>query len=241
MTPSPDQPGTSEEKNAHDRRRDIRRLAKILRDGGYSYDQSKHLVAEARRLVGLQPPKRRRGSIDRLTAEEVEALLNAAYEQSGLRGLMLRTLLETGSRVSAFCRLRVEDVSLMELEIRMVDKGEKARDVPILPSLARELRLHLGDRRTGYVFPSPRGGSYSARRLQQIVKEVATAAGIAKRVYPHLFRHTIAQRLADQGMPENLLQRFLGHEDPSTTQVYYEPSRTNVKRAFREAMRDGED
>ena len=37
-------------------------------------------------------------------------------------------------------------------------------------------------------------------------------------------------------MPENLLQKFLGHENPQTTQVYYEPSHTHVKQAFEEAM-----
>ena len=229
-TDDPPQPGD------HDRQRDIRRLAKLLRDGGYTYDQSKHLVAEARRRVGLTPPRRRKGAVDRLTSEELDALLDTAYEQSGTRGLMVRALVETGSRVGAFCRMRADDVSFADLEVRVVDKGDKARDVPILRSLANELRLHLGERRTGYLFPSPRGGAYSKRRVQQIVKEVASEAGITKRVYPHLLRHTTAQRLADRGMPENLLQRFLGHESPETTQVYYEPSRANVDRAFREAM-----
>ena len=152
---------------------------------------------------------------------------------------MIRSLLETGSRVGAFCQLCVEDISFAELEIRVRDKGGKTRDVPILQSLANELRIHLGDRLSGFVFPSPRGGPYSKRRVQQIVKQLAAVAAIRKRVYPHLLRHTIAQRLADQGMPENLLQEFLGHENPQTTQVYYRVSRPQVKRAFREAMGQG--
>ena len=61
-----------------DRTRDIRCVAKLLRDGGYSYDQSKHLIAEARRRVGLTPPQRKKGSVDRLTREELEALRRAA-------------------------------------------------------------------------------------------------------------------------------------------------------------------
>lgn len=222
--------------NIHNRQQDVRRVAKILRDGNYSYDQSKDLFKAARRAVGLTAPKRRRGSVDRLTKDEFEAFLNTAYARSGVQGLLIRTLLETGSRVSAFCRMRIENISFAELEIRITDKGDKSRDVPILRSLANELRLHLGDRDSGYVFPSPRGGHYSVRRLQQLVKEVAAEAGIAKNVYPHLLRHTMAQHLADQGMPENLLQKFLGHEHPASTQVYYEPARTQVKRAFREAM-----
>ncbi len=218
------------------RQQDIRRVAKILRDGNYTYDQSKDLFKAARQRVGLQVAKQKKGSVDRLTKDEFEAFLNTAYARSGAQGLLIRTLLETGSRVSAFCRMRVEDISFSELEIRITDKGDKTRDVPILRSLANELRLHLGDRESGYVFPSPRGGHYSARRLQQLVKEVAVEAGIAKNVYPHLLRHTMAQYLADQGMPENLLQKFLGHEHPASTQVYYEPARTQVKRAFQDAM-----
>ncbi len=218
------------------RQQDIRRVAKILRDGNYTYDQSKDLFKAARQQVGLQVAKQKKGSVDRLTKDEFEAFLNTAYARSGAQGLLIRTLLETGSRVSAFCRMRVEDISFSELEIRITDKGDKTRDVPILRSLANELRLHLGGRESGYVFPSPRGGHYSARRLQQLVKEIAAEAGITKNVYPHLLRHTMAQHLADQGMPENLLQRFLGHEHPATTQVYYEPARTQVKRAFRDAM-----
>mgnify|MGYP006420971395 FL=1 len=231
-----DPPRSDPSKSGHDRQRDIRRVAKILRDGGYTYDQSKHLIAEARKEVGLTPPKRTTGSVDRLTAAEIDRLLNAAYEKSARQGLMLRTLLETGMRVSFFAKLQAEQIAFREREIRVRGKGGKARDIPILQSLVNELRLHLGDRRTGYVFPSPRGGHYSSRRIQQIVKERAKDAEITKRVYPHLLRHTVAQRLADEGMPENLLQKFLGHENPQTTQVYYEPSRTQVKQAFEDAM-----
>ncbi len=218
------------------RQQDIRKVAKILRDGNYTYDQSKDLFKAARQRVGLQVAKQKKGSVDRLTKDEFEAFLNTAYARSGVQGLLIRTLLETGSRVSAFSRMRVEDISFSDLEIRITDKGDKTRDVPILRSLAHELRLHLGGRESGYVFPSPRGGHYSARRLQQLVKEIAAEAGITKNVYPHLLRHTMAQHLADQGMPENLLQKFLGHEHPASTQVYYEPARTQVKRAFQDAM-----
>jgi integrase/recombinase XerD len=222
----------------HDREADIRKVAKILRDGGYSYDQSAHLIKKARRKVGLSPPDRSSGgSPERLSSEEQEAFLNAAYDRGGRTGLMMRTLLETGARVSAFVRVRVEDISFRDLEIRLREtKGEKPRDVPILSSLANELRLHVGDRETGWLFRSRQGGHYSKRRVQQIVKSVASDAGIQKRVYPHLLRHTVAQRLADEGMREELLQQFLGHEAPETTQRYYELRRTDVKEAFEEAM-----
>ena len=222
----------------HDRQADIRKVAKILRDGNYSYDQSADLIKKARREVGLSPRDRSgQGSPERLSSEEQEAFLTAAYDRGGRTGLMMRTLLETGARVSAFVKVRVEDISFRDLEIRLREtKGDKPRDVPILSSLANELRLHVGDRETGWLFRSRQGGHYSKRRVQQIVKDVASDTGIRKRVYPHLLRHTVAQRLADEGMREELLQQFLGHEAPETTQRYYEPKRAHVKEAYEEAM-----
>ena len=218
-------------------KQDVKKIAKILRDSGYSYEQSRYLIMEARRQTGLKPPKKRKGSVDRLNREELDALLDTAYKRSGVAGLIIRTLLETGSRVGAFCDFRAEHFCYVEREIRVLDKGNKYRDIPVLKSLANELKVHIGHRRTGYVFPSPRGNAYTPRRIQQIVKEVAQDAGIIKNVYPHLLRHTIAQYLADRGMPENLLQKFLGHDSPRTTQIYYNPSRMLVKEAFEEAMK----
>jgi integrase/recombinase XerD len=222
----------------HDRQADIRKLAKILRDGNYSYDQSADLIKKARREVGLSPPDRSgQGSPERLSSEEQEAFLNAAYDRDGRTGLMMRVLLETGARVSAFVKIRVEDISFRDLEIRLREtKGDKPRDVPILSSLANELRLHVGERETGWLFRSRQGGHYSKRRVQQLVRSVAEDAEIKKRVYPHLLRHTVAQKLADEGMREELLQQFLGHEAPETTQRYYEPKRAHVKEAYEDAM-----
>lgn len=229
---------STEDANSHDRQRDIRRVAAILRTGGYSYDQSAHLFKAARRKVGLKPPERsRKGTPERLTAQEVQAFLGAAYERSGRRGLMMRTLFETGTRVGTFVRVDASDIAFRDREIRVVGKGNKARDIPILRSLANELRLHLGKRRSGPLFRSRQGGRYSKRRIQQIAKETAADAGLAKTVYPHLLRHTVAQHLSDRGMPEELLQQFLGHAHPETTQVYYAPKRRRVKQSFEEAMR----
>ena len=217
--------------------RDIKRVARLLRAGNYSYDQSKYLFAEARKAVGIAPSRhRKKGSVDRLNKEELEAFLEAAYEHSGRRGLMMRTLFETGLRVGTFVEIDVEAISFGDLEIRVEGKGDKRRDVPILPSLANELRLHIGERRAGPLFRSRQGGAYAKRRVQQIVREVALEANITKRVYPHLLRHTVAQYLADHGMSEELLQQFLGHERPQTTQIYYKPKRERVKQSYRKAM-----
>jgi integrase/recombinase XerD len=142
--------------------------------------------------------------------------------------------------VGEFVSLQIEDISLKENLVIVRDgKGGKRREVPITEALSRELRLHIGGRNTGPLFQSPRGGTYSARRIQQIVKETAQEAGIQKRVYPHLLRHTMATRLVNSGMPIEHVRKVLGHESIDTTRVYAETATNSVQESFQEAAENG--
>jgi integrase/recombinase XerD len=108
--------------------------------------------------------------------------------------------------------------------------------VPILPSLAQELRTHLGDRPTGYLFETNRHTPYSPCRIQQIIKETAADAHITKRVYPHLLRHSVATTLLEKGMTLEQIQKFLGHAKLETTQIYAESTTEMIKASYRKAM-----
>jgi integrase/recombinase XerD len=115
-------------------------------------------------------------------------------------------------------------------------KGGKSRYVPILPELAQELRTHLGDRSVGYLFETIHHMPYSPRRIQQIVKETAVDAKITKRVHPHLLRHSVAQTLLERGMPLEQIQKFLGHANLQTTQIYADFSTESIKESYRKAL-----
>jgi integrase/recombinase XerD len=214
-------------------------IAAILLREGVDYAQSKAVFKAARERAGLRAVPEHRGSVDRLTVEEEFRFLDQAYARDGRTGLMLQTLLETGARASEFVQLRVEDVSLIERVITIRQgKGGKRREVPIRRDLAQLLRLHIGTRRAGPLFASRQEGSGPAphvltrQRVGQIVRAVAVAAGISKRVYPHLLRHTVATRLLALGMDITDLQRFLGHESIATTRLYAETTAATLQRKF---------
>lgn len=214
-------------------------IAAILVREGVDYAQSKAVFKAARQRAGLRAPVERRSGVDRLTVEEELRFLDQAYAQDGRTGLMLQTLLETGARASELVQFRIEDVSLAErVVVIRHGKGDRRREVPIRRDLAQLLRLHIGTRRAGPLFASRQQGSgptphvLTRQRVGQIVREVANAAGISKRVYPHLLRHTVATRLLALGMDITDLQRFLGHESIATTRLYAETTAATLQRRF---------
>lgn len=201
---------------------------RLWRKAHLDYDQTKYVVEQVRRRLRLDPPRTRHRSVERLDRAEVERLISSSYQQHSKYGLMIKTLFYSGARVDEFVHLRVEDVHF-ESEPPQVHlthaKGQVSRYVPILPSLAQELRTHLQGRRQGYLFESNRHTRYSIRMVQAVIAASARAAGIRKRVYPHLLRHSIATILPDSGqVPIDQVQKFLGHLQLSTTQIYAETS-----------------
>ncbi len=201
---------------------------RLWRKHHLGYDQTKYVVEEARRRLKLQPQGTRRRTVDRLDKSEVERLIRHAYQSHNKYGLMIKTLFLSGARVDEFVHIRVEHLHLdgdpSQIYLSHCKK-ESNRYVPVLPALAQELRTHLNGRRSGYLFETNRNNRYSVRTVQSVVKAEAREAGIEKRVYPHLLRHSIATILLDSGeVPIDQVQKFLGHLQLSTTQIYAETS-----------------
>lgn len=73
---------------------------------------------------------------------------------------------------------------------------------------------------------------YTRQRIGQIGRTVAHQAAITKRLYPHLLRHTMATRLLAIGMDITDVQKFLGHDDISSTRIYAETSIAMLRRKF---------
>jgi integrase/recombinase XerD len=220
----------------------IRETTRLWRKHHLSYDQSKYVVEQVRRRIGLATPTNRPRTVERLDRAEVQRLIDHAYRDGSRRGLLIKTLFLTGARVSEFVHIRVEDLHLDSdpPQIHLTHaKGQANRYVPILPALAHELRTHLQGRGRGYLFESNRHTRYAARTVQTLVKRCAEAAGITKRVYPHLLRHSVATILLDSGqVPIDQVRKFLGHLHLSTTQIYAETSLRALGENYVRALSD---
>ena len=220
----------------------IRETTRLWRKHHLSYDQTKHVVEQVRRRLGLVAPTNRPRTVERLDRAEVQRLIDHAYRDSSRRGLLIKTLFLTGARVSEFVHIRVEDLhpDSDPPQVHLTHaKGQANRYVPILPALAQELRTHLQGRRQGFLFESNRHTRYAVRTVQTIVKRCAAAAGITQRVYPHLLRHYVTTILLDSGqVPIDQVRKFLGHLHLSTTQVYAETSQRALGENYVRALSD---
>ena len=142
----------------------LRETTKLWRKHHLSYDQSRYVVEQVRRALQLSAPRERRRTVARLDKHEVGRLIEAAYRKGSHYGLMVKTLFDTGARVSEFINIQVVDLRL-DLDPPQISlavaKGGSDGYVPILPTLAQELRTHLRARKAIYLFESNRHTRYA--------------------------------------------------------------------------------
>ncbi len=176
----------------------------------------------------LPLPKLTARIIEPLSVEDVERLL-AAISSHGFAHLRDRGVLEIlycGLRLGEAVGLDVENVHLMEGYVKVRGKGNKERLVPLgakaLEALgtymaARDAKIYRSD---GPLFLSRNGQRLSKNGFWRRFKRYAARAGITRRVYPHLLRHSCAVHLLAGRADLRSIQMILGHASLGTTQKY---------------------
>jgi integrase/recombinase XerD len=219
-----------------------RQLVRVLRRQHPDYHYLKKVFQYTRELlqVGPVPSPKRLPAL--LTEAELVAFYDAVWTAQHLTHvIMLKLLLVTGLRNAELVHLRLTDVDLHAGHLRIVQgKGHKDREVLFPRSLRGELAQYMDRQRgqgTTYLFESRRHRPYSTRRLRQLVAQYARAAGIEKRVYPHLFRHQLITHLTKHGIISPKLQLLSGHTAEQSLAVYRSLALSDVAEEYEAAMR----
>jgi integrase/recombinase XerD len=185
------------------------------------------------RDIDLVYPKRPERLPVILSEEEVARLIESAA--TSYHRVILMTLYGAGLRREELCRLKVTDVDSqrMVLHVRQ-GKGHKDRDVTLSPRLLEVLRDYWKWRKPKtYLFPSyhskRREQPISSRTVYYAVCEAARRAGIQKKVYPHLLRHSWATHLLERGTDLKTIQIQLGHFDLEATTIYLHLSQRHLQ------------
>jgi len=207
--------------------------------------QEPALSATCQRVLAIPTKKAERKLITSLDRAEQEALLAALDRKTWLGRrdhAIIVLLIQTGLRVSELRDLRREDVVLSTgAHVRCRGKGRKERCTPLTRDTVAVLKAWLAERAglpTDPVFPSRRGAVLSRDAVERLVTKYAEVAATtcpslrAKRVTPHVLRHTTAVSLLQAGNDRAVIALWLGHESIETTQMYLDADLTMKERAL---------
>ncbi|MBT2116184.1 site-specific tyrosine recombinase XerD [Dyella sp. LX-66] len=190
----------------------------------------------------IERPRTPRSLPKALAEREIEGLLQAPDLDTTL-GLRDRAMLElmyaSGLRVSELVELPLASLNLRQGVLRVTGKGGKDRLVPVGELALERIEAYLAaarpvlakGRQPAALFLSKRGEGMTRQMFWTLVKRYALRVGIvAKRISPHVLRHSFATHLLNHGADLRALQMLLGHSALSTTQIYTLVAKEGLKR-----------
>lgn len=168
---------------------------------------------------------------------EIEQLLNYMYScqrriskaenQYLLRDIaIVEVFFATGARVYEVSNIRVNCIDLKSGLIRIMGKGGKERYIQIVDKDVFDVlnRYYLENeeaiKKSGYFFVNRLGNRFTEQSIRNMLKKYTKQAGITRNITPHMFRHSFATYLIEEGVDISCVQQILGHSSIKTTQIY---------------------
>jgi integrase/recombinase XerD len=196
-------------------------------------------------MPALDLPRLDRLLPEMLSEQEVAELLAIELPMTplGLRDrAMLEVLYASGLRASEIVGLRLENYLREQKLLRVIGKGNRERIVPIGDKAIAAVEAWIATGRPqlvkpktgGEVFLGEHGRRLTTARLWQIVQEMAKLAGLKKKIWPHLLRHSFATHLLTHGADLRAIQEMLGHASLATTQIYTHVDHARLKQIHRQ-------
>jgi len=179
-----------------------------------------------------------------LSANEIDILIDF-YDHDLFISSRNKTIIDfmysTGCRVSELINVEESDIDIEEAFVRLEGKGSKQRIVPlgskVLINLESYLPLRNKDRKNknNKLFISKSYRNLDRTAVFRIIKSTGVKAGINKKLYPHILRHSAATHMLEGGCDLRTVQEFLGHGSVSTTQIYTKVTKAFLEEAFIES------
>ena len=193
----------------------------------------------------LKAPKILKKAPRILTVEEIEVLLSLPDDSpKGLRDkAMLELLYATGLKVTELIELKLNQVNSTLQYMRIHDK-DRERVIPFGEFAKQALENYLENARPilvsgiedeEYLFLNYSGQPMTRQGFWKIIKNYGEQAGFDVGLTPHVFRHSFAAHMVENGADLKSLQELLGHSDISTTQVYSSFAHNGVNAVYQKA------
>lgn len=227
-----------------------RKLASVRTFYKFLYREKVMVINPA---ANLNSPKRPKSLPKFLTPQEMEKILNnvkmdtpAGYRNKAI----LELLWATGMRISELSGLNFGDLNLDNNEIRVFGKGAKERIVLVTDRAKTYLKRYIENARplivakgfkleeiteTTPVFINNTGYRLQNKTVRNAIKTVVDNIQLPKKVTPHMFRHSFATKLIENGADLRVVQELLGHASISNTQIYTHISTKHLQDVYESA------
>lgn len=211
-----------------------RKLASIK--AFYSYLEEEELISE-NPMNRIKIRFKEKTILPRIVPRnEIELLLNHVY-QAGTTGVkqkkfwlrdlaVIEICFATGARIYEISNIKLENVDLASGLICIMGKGGKERYIQIgSEEILRLLRTYYQENKeaiqaSGYFFVNQNGSRFTEQSMRTMLRKYTKQAGIERNITPHMFRHSFATYLIEEGVDISYVQELLGHSSIKTTQIY---------------------
>lgn len=219
----------------------------------YAADHDVTLIAGLNKLkkIPFKKPDNTAVAVEYMSMAAITAIIEQpdATTSKGLRDRFFMILLyDTGARVQEMLNIRLSDIQLGSLpKVTLFGKGRKTRIVPLMEKTAQHLKKYLlefhadnaSEEDVTLFYSVIRGEKHplTSRTVQYILQKYGEQARqvckeIPPNVHPHLFRHSRAMHLYQEGMDLTLISQWLGHSQLETTQIYAHADTEHKRRAI---------
>lgn len=209
-------------------------------------------VVEVNPVSNISAPKKGKSLPKFLDKDEIEQILNNVNIENpaGFRNrAILELLWATGMRISELSGLNFGDLNLEHNEIKVFGKGSKERIVLISERAKSYIQRYIEHARrlVAKDFPPPpqdedspvfinnTGYRLNPKTIRNVINSIVDKISLPKKVTPHMFRHSFATYLIENGADLRVVQELLGHASISNTQIYTHISTKHLTDTYNKA------
>lgn len=176
------------------------------------------------------------------TEKEVANIYDSQFFDDTFEGrrdqLLLCLLYETGIRRAEVIGLREQSVDFNAKTLKVLGKRDKERIIPLENEILHTIKRYFSLKEqivgvTEAFFVRANGVPFTAYDVAKVVKRYMTAFSHADRISPHVFRHSFATHMLNEGADINAIKELLGHSDLSATEIYTHVSRQHIKETYK--------
>ena len=186
------------------------------------------VLGQEKMVFSIERPNKAKKLPEVLTEQEVLMILKSTPNIK--HKTILSLLYSGGLRIGELIGLRIQDV-VWDKNYLFVrgGKGKKDRITLLSEHIAPLLKKYIESHKPNYwVIESPNRRQYSDSSIRAILRNSTKAAGLQKRVYPHMLRHSFATHLMEKGADLRYIQELLGHGSSKTTEIYTHVSKKSL-------------